>query len=127
LPPLAANRTIELIDVLWLRGNSIVAAFEVESTTSVYSGLLRMADLITMQPNINIPLYIVAPGERQNKVIQEVNRPTFANLSHPMSELCRFIAFTTLRERVNQVAPVVRYLKPDFLDELAESCEVEEE
>jgi hypothetical protein len=59
--------------VLWLKGNSIVAAFEVESTTSVYSGLLRMADLITMQPNINIPLYIVAPDERRNKVIQEVN------------------------------------------------------
>lgn len=86
-----------------------------------------MSDLITLQPNINIPLYIVAPDERQNKVIQEVNRPTFANLSHPMSELCRFIAFSALRDRVNQVATVARYLKPDFLDELAESCEVEEE
>ena len=32
------NRTIELIDVLWLKGNSIVAAFEIESTTSIYSG-----------------------------------------------------------------------------------------
>src|ERR1700745_2624632 len=41
----ATNRTIELIDVLWLSGNSIVAAFEVECTTSVYSGLLRMSDL----------------------------------------------------------------------------------
>jgi hypothetical protein len=38
----ATTRTIELIDVLWLKGNSIVAAFEVESTTSIYSGLLRM-------------------------------------------------------------------------------------
>jgi predicted RNA-binding protein len=28
----ATNRTIELIDVLWLKGNAIVAAFEVEST-----------------------------------------------------------------------------------------------
>ena len=36
----ATNRTIDLIDVLWLRGNSIVAAFEVECTTSIYSGLL---------------------------------------------------------------------------------------
>ena len=80
-----------------------------------------------MQPNINIPLYIVAPDERQNKVIQEVNRPTFAALSRPMRELCRFIAFSTLRDRVQQVAPFMRYLKPDFLDELAESCEVEEE
>jgi hypothetical protein len=41
----ATNRTIELIDVLWLKGNSIQAAFEIESTTSIYSGLLRMSDL----------------------------------------------------------------------------------
>ena len=86
-----------------------------------------MADLITMQPNLNIPLYIVAPDERRNKVIQEVNRPTFAALAQPMTEVCRFIAFSTLRERVAQVASVVRHLKPDFLDDLAESCEVEEE
>ena len=45
----ATNRTIELIDVLWLKGNSIVAAFEVECTTSVYSGLLRMSDLLALQ------------------------------------------------------------------------------
>jgi hypothetical protein len=32
------NRTIELIDVLWLNGNSIEAAFEVESTTSITPG-----------------------------------------------------------------------------------------
>jgi hypothetical protein len=48
----ATNRTIELIDVLWLKGNSIIAAFEIESTTSVYSGLLRMSDLTAMQPNL---------------------------------------------------------------------------
>ena len=30
----ATKRTIELIDVLWLRDNSIQAAFEIESTTS---------------------------------------------------------------------------------------------
>ncbi|HEV2070877.1 MAG TPA: hypothetical protein VGR26_13885, partial [Acidimicrobiales bacterium] len=51
----ATTRTIELIDVLWLRANAIVAAFEVESTTSIYSGLLRMSDLLAMQPNLNIP------------------------------------------------------------------------
>jgi hypothetical protein len=51
----ATNRTIELIDVLWLKGNAVVAAFEIESTTSIYSGLLRMSDLIAMQPNLNIP------------------------------------------------------------------------
>jgi hypothetical protein len=29
-----------------------------------YSGLLRMADLLALQPNVSIPLYIVAPDER---------------------------------------------------------------
>ena len=79
------NRTIELIDVLWLRGNAIVAAFEIESTTSIYSGLLRMSDLITMQPNLNIPLYLVAPDERRDKVIDEVNRPTFTRRTPPIA------------------------------------------
>lgn len=122
----AANRTVEVIDVLWLKGNAIAAAFEIESTTSIYSGLLRMADLIAMQPNLNIPLYLVAPDERRDKVIAEVNRPTFSRLSPPMGQICRFISFTTLRERISQVAAYIRYLKPDFLDDLSESCEVEE-
>ena len=55
------NRTIELIDVLWLDGNAIVAAFKIESTTSIYSGLLRMSDLLARQPNISVPLFLVAP------------------------------------------------------------------
>src|SRR5262245_105340 len=45
------NRTIKDIDVLWLDGDAIVAAFEVESTTAIYSGLLRMSDLLARQPN----------------------------------------------------------------------------
>lgn len=51
----ATNRTIELIDVLWLRANTILAAFEIEATTSVYSGLLRMSDLLALQPNLDWP------------------------------------------------------------------------
>jgi hypothetical protein len=43
---------IEHIDVLWLRGNRVEAAFEVEHTTAVSSGLIRMSDLITLHPNL---------------------------------------------------------------------------
>lgn len=121
----ATTRTIELIDVLWLRGNAIVAAFEIECTTSVYSGLLRMADLIAMQPNLRIPLYLVAPDERRNKVMSEVNRPTFSGLKPPMKELCRFISIPILQERVTQAAPFVRRLLPEFVEDFAESCELE--
>lgn len=119
------SRTIELIDVLWLKGHAIVAAFEIESTTVVYSGLLRMADLLAMQPNLNIPLYVVAPDERRDKVKVEVNRPTFNRLSPPLSEACRFISFDTLRERLPELARYVHYLKPDVLEELSEPCVVD--
>jgi predicted RNA-binding protein len=122
----ATNRTIELIDVLWLKGKAIVAAFEVESTTSVYSGLLRMSDLIAMQPNLNTPLYLVAPDDRRDKVITEVNRPTFSRLSPPLSETCRFISFSTLRDQIKVVSHILRFLKPEFLEEISESCEIEE-
>lgn len=122
----ATTKTVELIDVLWLKGNAIVAAFEVESTTSIYSGLLRMADLLAMQPNINIPLFLVAPAERRNKVIAEVNRPTFQRLSPPLVEMCRYVSFENLRKRIKEVGAVVKYLKAEFLEEVAESCELEE-
>jgi hypothetical protein len=109
----ATTRTIELIDVLWLKGNAIVAAFEVESTTSIYSGLLRMADLLAMQPNINIPLFLVAPGERRNRVIAEVNRPTFRRLEPPLVEMCRYISFENLRKRVAPAPRSGRRARPE--------------
>jgi hypothetical protein len=125
---IATTQIIKLIDVLWLKGNSIRAAFEIECTTSIYSGLLRMADLISMQPNLKIPLYLVAPDERRRKVLTEVNRPTFSRLTPAMKDICRFISISDLRERISQVesAGVVKYLNPDFLEELSESCEIEE-
>src|SRR5436305_14524601 len=99
----ATNRTIELIDVLWLKGNSFVAAFEVECTTSVYSGLLRMSDLLALQPNIDIKLYLVAPDERRRKVEDEILRPTFALRERPLSEVCGFISFSVLMEKVEGI------------------------
>ena len=121
----ATNRTVELIDVLWLRGNAFVAAFEIESTTSIYSGLLRMADLLAMQPNLNIPLYLVAPDDRRTKVLSEVNRPTFSRLSPPLKQVCRYLAFSVLRDQLPTDPRVVRNLTPAFMKEFSESCEIE--
>lgn len=120
----ATARTIELIDVLWLQGNDIQAAFEVESTTSIFSGLLRMSDLIAMHRNLNIPLYIVAPAERRGKVMAEVNRPTFRALRPPMTEVCRFIPFEALRARFEGSQDVLRYLRPEFLDAVSETTKI---
>ncbi|GEM_PF-591718 len=117
------NKTIEHIDALWLKGNSIMAAFEIESTTSIYSGLLRMSDLITMQPNLNIPLYLVAPDTRRDKVMAEINRPTFSKMSPPLSEMCRFISFSKIKEELPKIKAIIKYIKPEYLAEISESCE----
>lgn len=122
----ATKRTIELIDVLWLKKDTIVAAFEVEHTTAIYSGLLRMADLISMQPNIKIDLYMVAPNDRHDRVITEVNRPTFKNLSPPLPKLCKFIPYSKLKEEVQRIGESVRHMKPSFIDDVAEACELGE-
>jgi hypothetical protein len=118
----ATNRTIELIDVLWLKGNSIVAAFEVEYTSSVYSGLLRMSDLLSLQPNLDINLYLVAPDERRNKVQQEILRPTFELREKPLSKVCGFLAFSNLIEKIEGIHKlgIAKSLKPDFLENTAE-------
>jgi hypothetical protein len=118
----ATNRTIELIDVLWLRGNSIVAAFEVECTTAVYSGLLRMSDLLALQPNLNINLYIVAPGERKAKVEQEILRPTFMLREKPLADICGFLPIDELRQKIDGAnrLGLISSLKPDFLEQIAE-------
>jgi len=114
------RRTIELIDVLWLDNNRIEAAFEIESTTSIFSGLLRMGDLLAMQPNIDIPLFIVAPHERRKAVLREIRRPVFASLPSPLAKACRYISFDRLEDELEALGDRTKHLRPTFLDELAE-------
>lgn len=118
----ATNRTVELIDALWLKGNAIVAAFEVEYTTSVYSGLLRMSDLLSLQPNLDINLYIVAPDDRRNKVQQEILRPTFELREKPLSSICGFLPFSVLIKQIDGIRDLglAKSLKPDFLQNIVE-------
>jgi hypothetical protein len=118
----ATNRTIELIDVLWLKGNAILAAFEIEATTSIYSGLLRMSDLLALQPNLDLALFLVAPDTRRAKVRQEIARPTFAYREKPLPKVCGFIGFDKLMADVEGIRRLglARALKPEFLRTTAE-------
>lgn len=115
-------RTIEQIDVLWLKGRSIVRAFEVEHTTSVYSGILRMADLLALQPNMDIKLHIVAPATKREKVFQEIRRPVFSLLDKgPLAESCTYLSYDSLRELGAQRH--LAYISDTVLDEYAEEAE----
>ena len=78
-------RTVEQIDVLWIKGQSMARAFEIEHTTAIYSGLLRMLDLLELQPDMNIRVHIVAPSARKEEVFQQIRRRAFSRIRHRCS------------------------------------------
>lgn len=118
----ATLRTIENIDVLWVRGRSIARAFEVEHTTSINSGILRMADLLALQPNMDIKLHIVAPSSRRDKVFQELRRPVFSLLERgPLAEACTYLSYESLRELGD--LKHIEHMGDTVLDEYAEDAE----
>lgn len=115
-------QTIENIDVLWLRGRSMARAFEVEHTTAIYSGILRMADLLALQPNMDIRLHIVAPEARKQKVFVEIRRPVFSLLEgKPLAERCTFLSY----DAVNEIAALkhLGHLSDSVLEEYSEEAE----
>ncbi len=87
---------IRLIDVLWLErgGARVTAGFEVEHTTSIYSGIVRLLDLALSAPG-QVPkgLFLVAPDDREEEVRSQLRRPAFGRVADlsvrflPYSEL----------------------------------------
>jgi type II restriction enzyme len=86
LPPALADAAgadfIPLIDVLWLaRGSGRVeAAFEVEHTTTIQTGIMRMLDLAETQAGGLRGLFLVAPDEREDEVRRQLQRPAFRRI-----------------------------------------------
>lgn len=95
-----SRRIIQNIDVLWLTKNVIRKAFEIEATTSIYSGLLRLNDLALAQPNNQIATYIVTSRAKRNKVYSQLLRPSFQALL----ARCQFLAFESIEEKLRYVA-----------------------
>jgi hypothetical protein len=112
-----ATRAIGLIDVLWVRKNAPVAAFEVEATTSVYSGLLRLSDLVEVVPAIRLDLYIVAPREREAKVLRELARPTFRRVG--LTDTCKFVAVEDLEALLERTTGMKGHIQPSIVESIA--------
>jgi hypothetical protein len=93
------RRIVQNIDILWLERNVILKAFEIESTTAIYSGLLRLNDLVLAQPNNQIDLYIAAPRTRRNAVHAQLIRPSVQQLIPQ----CQFAAFELIEEQFAKV------------------------
>ena len=98
-------------------------AFEVEHTTAIYSGLLRMADLLALQPNMDIRLHIVAPDDKRERVLREIRRPVFSLLEKgPLYEQCSFLSYDSV-DTLSRT-PHLSYMRDAIIAEYEESAEV---
>ncbi len=87
---------IENIDVVWKQEFRIGAAYEIENSTSIYSGLLRFADLNIIAPNTLYPMFIVAPREKKGRLRAQLRRPTFKRLE--LDRKVRFLSYEAIDE-----------------------------
>jgi type II restriction enzyme len=100
----SAVESIRLIDVLWIEPVTarVAAAFEVEHTTSIYSGIVRMLDLALGLPAEPAhALFLVAPDAREGDVRNQLLRPAFSRVADLN---VRFIAYSDLESHRQAIA-----------------------
>jgi hypothetical protein len=104
---------IENIDVVWKQEFRIGAAYEIENSTSIYSGLLRFADLNIIAPNTLYPMFIVAPQEKKSRLRDQLRRPAFKRLE--LDKKVRFLSYEALDDIDNFFASADSGLNVDII------------
>ncbi len=120
--PREVLETVRLIDVIWLRAETgeAVSAFEVEKSTSIYSGILRLEDLARSIPEHQCDLYLVAPDSREKEVMAQLSRPafrhdladislayiSFGDLCRHCDGLCKFGEDHTILRKIARRSPL---------------------
>ncbi|MDE2634953.1 MAG: ParB/RepB/Spo0J family partition protein [Chloroflexota bacterium] len=113
---LKAGRSVQRIDVLWLEDNKIIAAFEIENSTGIESGLLRMSHMWVSMDDSSIRAHIVAQDSDVNKARDKINAPTFRH--NGLAESCYFIPYSAITNRYNEAEQndSIPYDWQEFLD-----------
>ena len=88
--------TVKLIDVLWFKKgtSNVIAAFEVEKSTSIYSGILRLTDLSYTIAEGNEVFYLIVPDKREKDVVMQLSRPAI----NQNNVVIKYIMFSDLRQ-----------------------------
>jgi len=99
LPSFAGPDVLKIarsIDVIWFKKRTAqpVRFFEVEHTTSIYSGLLRLNDVKVDYPIVKAN--IVGPKERQELFNMQIQRRTFNHSE--LNEVCEFLSYEDVEE-----------------------------
>ena len=95
--------------------NNVIAAFEVEKSTSIYSGILRLSDLSYTIANGDEVLYLIIPDQREKDVKLQLSRPVvksnnvlikyimFSDLRNHCDALCKFGDSHLIMEKIAKV------------------------
>lgn len=103
---------VALIDVIWfVGGGAPAAAFEVEHTTSIYSGIVRLLDLAQGAAiSDKLPLFLVAPDKREDEVKEQLLRPAFRITTQNLK--LRYLPYGELEKNREAMSRFGQGLKP---------------
>lgn len=104
--------SLSLIDVLWFEGEKVVAAFEVEHSTSIYSGILRMLDLANSGFGSDLKgIYLVAPDKREKDVRAQIQRPAFQSIENLSVRYLRYSDLLSHKDSIVKFGESLRALE----------------
>jgi hypothetical protein len=90
---------VDQIDLLWLNADKgSYVAFEVENSTGIAPGILRMANLAEGMKHLNIPTYVVFPDKFRGKAQRIFDSPGGHKLG---SKNRRFIVYSKLLHHID--------------------------
>lgn len=92
------------VDVVWVaKGkNTVENLFEVEHSTTIYSGLLRLNDLLLSNPKL-CRFSIVSDEKRRSAFARQVFRPTFRQSG--LAEMTSFLEYTNVYDWYSRLRP----------------------
>jgi hypothetical protein len=111
LPQFAGPNVLRIaryIDVIWFKRRAAqpVCFFEIEHSTSIYSGLLRLNDV-----KIDYPIpkaFIVGPQKRQKEFERHIERRTF--MYSELSDVCQFLDYEDVNKLWESYEEIIRIL-----------------
>jgi hypothetical protein len=109
LPAYVEERTrfVSEIDVIWVdhKHDAIAAAFEVEHSTPIYSGLLRFNDVLLTCPGVS-RFFVVSNESRRDLFARQIQRPTFQRSG--LNELASFLDYCNVVDWHRRLSDAVR-------------------
>lgn len=115
--PKETLHTFELIDAIWFEEERPTHCFEVETSTSIYSALLRFADLSISLPHYGINYYILIPKKRLKKALHELSRPSIKSLC--IADFTSVIFIEDLEVLFQKINGLEGYILPNVLEKIS--------